>query len=430
MSSGESDRRPPEAGGGRTTPEARLTRDEVAIITSVDEAMVDVLGWRPEEMIGQPSTQFIHTEDQATAVAAWFEMRDKPGTTVLWRGRYRTAADDWQWVETENTNCLDDESHPVVHTVMRRFTPTAAGVAEELRARKQLLNRLADAVPVGIFQLERNMEKRIEITFTNDRFLDMFGPEAAATARAQFARVLPEDIAVLESALVRVLGDEAVDDVEFRYLPHDDRRRNSPRVCHLSLRPLTDDTGTVSGAIGCVSDVTESVELRRELELRAAVDGLTGCLNRQSTMDLLEATLRNVHDLGSSVAVLFIDLDRFKDVNDVHGHAAGDRVLVETADRIRQVIRSNDRFGRIGGDEFLVICPDVTTSQIAMAVAERVARALHGAIEIPGGIIEFQSSVGVAWASGPTSADSLVATADTAMYRSKRQGQGSAVLAG
>lgn len=430
MSIGDSERRPPLTDDGCSAPEAHLTRDELAIITWVDERMGDVLGWQPGDMVGQPSTLFIHTEDQATAVAAWFEMRENPGKTVQWRGRYRTAAGDWQWVETENTNCLDDPVHPVVHTVMRRFTPTAAGVAEELRARKQLLNRLADAVPVGLFQLERNMEKHVEITFTNDRFLDMFGPEAAATARAQFARVLPEDVSVLENALARVLGDEPVDHVEFRYLPPDDRRRNSPRVCHLSLRPLTDDTGAVSGAIGCVSDVTESVELRRELELRAAVDGLTGCLNRQSTMDLLDATVRNLHEAGSTVAVIFIDIDRFKDVNDVHGHAAGDRVLVEAADRIRQVIRSNDRFGRIGGDEFLVICPDVASTQMAMNVAERVARALHGAVEIPGGVIEFQSSVGVAWAAGPTTSDALVATADTAMYRSKREGLGSAVMAG
>src|SRR5487761_1809517 len=256
--------------------ETRMTRNEIAVITSVDETMTDVLGWRPEEMVGQPSTTFVHPEDQPSAVAAWFQMREAPGSIGLWRGRYRTVWGDWQWVETENTNALDNSDEPRVYTVMRRFTPERAGFAEELRSRKQLLNRLADAVPVGIFQIETKSENSADIAFTNDRFLDMFGPEAAATVQAQFARVLPEDLPVLWSALERVLDDQPVDDLEFRFRHPGDRRRASPRVCQLSLRPLTDDAGNVTGAIGCVSDVTESVELRRELELRAAVDGLTG----------------------------------------------------------------------------------------------------------------------------------------------------------
>ena len=84
-----------------------LTRDAVGIITYVDEGITDMLGWTPEQLVGQPSTKFLHPEDQPAGIAMWMEMITEPGTKGTWRGRYRAADGSWQWVETVNENHLD-----------------------------------------------------------------------------------------------------------------------------------------------------------------------------------------------------------------------------------------------------------------------------------------------------------------------------------
>ena len=407
-------------------PGCRLTRDEAAVITAVDDAIVDLLGWAPEDLVGSPSTEFIHPEDQGSAVSAWFEMVKAPGSTKRWRGRYRTADGGWRWVEAENTNHLADPAEPVVVTVMRPITVERVSMEEELRAREQLLTRLSDAIPVGLFQIDAQRR----VTFTNDRLHAILGVAAKATVDAQFAELAADDREPFAAALARVLDDELVDDLELRLsAPVEGGGGSSPRVCLVSLRALTDGTGTVTGAIGCLSDVTDRVRLRRELEIRAAIDTLTGCLNRAAVLELLDLMLDRVGPPENGLAVVFVDLDRFKDVNDRFGHATGDRFLAEVADRMRAVVRGDDRIGRIGGDEFLIVCPNVVEPSAAVDVAERVAAALDAAVRVDGHDIASRASVGVAWTDRRPSPDELIARADEAMYASKRAAAGGVVLA-
>src|SRR3954471_7527675 len=94
-----------------------MTRDNAGLITSVDPLVAEVLGWQPADLVGQPSTTFVHPEDQGSAISAWFDMLAAPGSVMTWRGRYRTRQGAWQWVDTVNTNRLDDLSDPVIATV-------------------------------------------------------------------------------------------------------------------------------------------------------------------------------------------------------------------------------------------------------------------------------------------------------------------------
>ena len=188
----------------------------------------------------------------------------------------------------------------------------------------------------------------------------------------------------------------------------------------MSLRSLADAVATITGVVGCLSDVTERVQLRRELEVMASVDKLTSCLNREASLLLLERTTGASKLPGEGSAVIFIDLDRFKLVNDRFGHAAGDRLLAETADRLRGAARSCDAVGRIGGDEFVVICPRVQSSAQAIKIAERVAEATTATVDIGNGLAELHTSVGVAWTTDALDADAFIAQADYAMYQSKR----------
>jgi diguanylate cyclase (GGDEF)-like protein len=127
---------------------------------------------------------------------------------------------------------------------------------------------------------------------------------------------------------------------------------------------------------------------------------------------------------------MFIDLDRFKSINDQHGHAAGDELLQKVARLLRDSVRENDLVGRTGGDEFLIICPDVGGSDRAMKLAARLAETLRTGVSEATGNRGCTVSIGVAWSSGVAkSADELVAAADKAMYECKRARTGQPTLA-
>ena len=150
------------------------------------------------------------------------------------------------------------------------------------------------------------------------------------------------------------------------------------------------------------------------------MDKLTSCLNRDASLQFLERTTAAAKPSGEGNALIYIDLDDFKSVNDRYGHAAGDRLLAEAAERLRDAARKGDTVGRVGGDEFIVICPRVPSSAQAIKVAERVAAATTAVVDVGTAEIELRTSVGVAWTDDALDADAFLAQADSAMYQSKR----------
>src|ERR1700722_1840944 len=412
------------AASGSERGSVRLTRDTNAVVISIGDEIVDVLGWLPEALLGHPSSEFIHPDDSASAVAAWLEMIDSPGEARTWQGRYRTVDGSWKWVECVNVNMLHDLENPVVQTTMREVAVEQVSLAEELRVRKQLFSQLSDAMPVGMFQIDRDKT----ITFANDRLYTILGYSPTATIESQFAIIVEDGRSLRNAAIDAVFDDEAVDDIELRFLRHVGDNPDNERVCAVSMRPLTDWSGDVTGAVGCVSDVTAQVDLRRQLESRANFDELTSCLSRAKILDVLTAVLASPEEILGGTAVIFVDLCGFKNVNDMFGHAAGDRVLKVAAARLKSAVRQYDQVGRFGGDEFLVVCPRVNEAKIALEVARRINMALTEPVSIAGDVAELRASVGVAWTAEVISADALIARADHAIYESKRAGSHAAAL--
>jgi diguanylate cyclase len=174
--------------------------------------------------------------------------------------------------------------------------------------------------------------------------------------------------------------------------------------------------------------VTLAIE-RKRVESRLAHqvlhDDLTGLPNRALFLDRLGQALSRLGRHSTSVAVLFLDLDRFKAVNDAFGHAAGDELLRAVAARLASVLRAGDTAARLSGDEFAVLCEDVAGERHAVGVAERVAEALRSPFAIGGDEVYARSSVGIALAvHGDEEAETLLREADAAMYRAKQRGGG------
>jgi len=161
------------------------------------------------------------------------------------------------------------------------------------------------------------------------------------------------------------------------------------------------------------------------LERQALHDPLTGLPNRLLVESRLEHALRRLDRTMASVAVFFIDLDGFKSINDTYGHAAGDSVLIEIGTRLRSVARSYDTVGRIGGDEFVIVCEDLDNTWDIDRLARRFVAASVNPIAIEGEQVVVPASVGVAiGASSATAVADLLDDADTAMYRAKSEGGG------
>jgi diguanylate cyclase (GGDEF)-like protein/PAS domain S-box-containing protein len=396
-----------------------IHKNPMSFVTAIDSATTSMLGWPAEEIIGRRSLEFIHPDDHQRAIDNWMDLITGSGSK-RYRARHLRKDGSWVWLELTNHNRLDDPTVAAIVTEMVDVSDEMA-VQEELRAQHQLLHRLAEALPLGLLQVDISRN----VVYTNDRFHQIVGVNRVATLVEQAATVIPDDQKGVSDAFDAVLDLGVDGDIEVRLQPPGGEIRHAT----MSLRALTSDAGAVTGAIVAVSDVTESSRLRAKLEDRATYDSLTRCYNRETIMSVLEALLAADTEPATQTGLIFVDLDRFKPINDDYGHAAGDELLVVTADRLRNAVRRQDLVGRIGGDEFVVLYPDVGDAVGIAKVAKRIARALNQDVSISGTKVRVQASIGVAWSSPALNdADELVAAADEAMYESKRGGAGEPVL--
>ena len=189
------------------------------------------------------------------------------------------------------------------------------------------------------------------------------------------------------------------------------------------VEPLRDEHKRVVGAVGVSLDITELKRAQQQLFDTAHRDGLTGLPNRLSLEQRLNAVLETSTMDDRRFALLYIDLDRFKTINDTLGHGVGDGVLREVASRLRETVNPRDVIARPGGDEFIILLPQIANAADAEATAQRVVRAFKTPIAVQGRELFVSASVGVAvFPDHGRGAEALVGHADAAMYRAKRLG--------
>jgi diguanylate cyclase (GGDEF)-like protein/PAS domain S-box-containing protein len=193
----------------------------------------------------------------------------------------------------------------------------------------------------------------------------------------------------------------------------------------VQVSPVRNAAGQVTHFVGIQSDVTELRTYQTQLEYRANHDALTGLLNRSALQDTLRRLVAHAKRAGERFVVLYLDLDRFKVVNDSLGHASGDQLLICVAERLTACVRESDLVARLGGDEFAVVLADTAQATSAASAAQKIIRAIEEPVTVLAQEVVTSTSIGACvFPEDGDDAESLLKNADIAMYRAKQNGRG------
>ena len=203
------------------------------------------------------------------------------------------------------------------------------------------------------------------------------------------------------------------------------RRDGSLMATGMTVNAVRGGDGQAQAYVGVFHDITTDYEEKSALRRAALYDPLTGLGNRLLLQDRLQQAMARSSRQGTHLAVVMLDLDGFKAINDQHGHAAGDRLLLAIAQRLRAAVREVDTVVRLGGDEFVVLLPDLGETEDARSLVQRLLNAASTPIEDPAGTLQVSASIGVTYfpQASPVDETALLQQADLAMYQAKHAGR-------
>lgn len=312
------------------------------------------------------------------------------------------------------------ESNDEIGDLVDLFNDLLGTVEEEnssLKTSEERFRKLTALSPVGIFQVDQKQQ----LQYVNQRWRDIHGiGDHDPSLQEWFEQVHSGDLVIVQQAWNRLICDQESIALELRLA----RRDGSHTWIHLLAGALHDRNGELLGYLGAISDISELKAAQIQMENLAFYDPLTGLANRRLFKNRLEKSVKSVLRSGTSMALMFLDMDQFKRINDTLGHDAGDILLKEVANRLNATVRENDTVSRIGGDEFTILLTDVHQTADVLIVAEKLLQALAKPIRIKGQDIVTTVSIGITMTpEDSTDVNTLMKNADLAMYRAKELGR-------
>jgi diguanylate cyclase (GGDEF)-like protein/PAS domain S-box-containing protein len=380
----------------------------------VNETLCQMLGYEAEELEKMTFAEITHPDDRAP---------DDEGVRRLLAGeidrherdkRYLRADDQEIWVQLSSRLLRDSDGNPL-HFIAQIWDITERRRLEtRIKVRDQRYQALASAVPVGLYEADTDFHCQ----FVNDRWCELSGMSREEAVGLGWAETLhPDDYDRVGEAWLKMAERGGEFNLEYRYL------QPNGRVVWVAGRAVAvrDADGHPASFLGTVTDITEHRLVEERLTRLANEDDLTGLANRRCFSDELQRHIDHCARYGWRGALLILDLDRFKSINDTLGHSAGDQLMKQVAGRLRQRLRTSDFAGRIGGDEFAVLLPEAHDGE-AETTAEAILDTFSAQETTIGDSHAATTSIGLAVISDEVTAEELMIRADIALYEAKGRG--------
>lgn len=385
--------------------------DPLGVLLYGNAATERIFGHRLEDRLGRSVLDLIDERDHQHAFESLVEITEAGGLGEPMELRVRTADGTTAWVEVFANNCCDDPEIGGVVVAIRDLTIRRDAEAAH-RESEALFRAAFDDAPIGmsIVSLDGRFER------VNESLCRLLGFTADELLAKTFQEIThPDDVVEDQRYADQMLaGARDFYAMEKRYICADGRTV----WVHLSVSIIRDEHGEPKCFVSQIQDIQDRKVAEEELREASYRDPLTSLANRRA----LEEHLQDAFGSGTAkVGVVSCDLDDLKVINDTHGHHAGDIVLSVVAARLHSAVRDDDLVARVGGDEFIIVVPDLTEER-AGALARRLTESVERPIDLTNVVVVPRISVGTALPSpDDTEPFQLLSRADRAMYKAKRQ---------
>ena len=391
----------------------------------VSPTVLPTLGWTPEELVGTMLSELIHPDD----LGATNEHRellyapDHPSQPISYLLRARTKHGEYRWMSGRATPELDDDGrllsvvsglHDVNELVIMR---------QEAERNAELVRVVLDASRDGMMRFDRDAT----VLYVNNEIARLSGRPAGEWKGHSLREMgySETDATNLESHVLQVFKEGN----SHTWLLDTDTA-DGTRFFEAIMAPVHGADGSVLEVLATSRDVTDRERSAQQLMARASHDPLTGLANRPMLQSELSRALAATRRSGRPTAVLMIDLDHFKTINDSLGHSEGDAVLIAAAKRLEASVRGGDLVARLGGDEFVIVMRDLDDPAGAMALASRINQRFRDPLTTDAAVALTTASIGVALATPGMDEGTVLREADRALYAAKDAGRDTAVLFG
>jgi diguanylate cyclase (GGDEF)-like protein/PAS domain S-box-containing protein len=391
-----------------------LVADADGRCLDVTPSLTEILGIPVEELRGHLLSNVVQSADTPMISTMWEQLRRTGRLRSTVRLHRRSGSSVWLDISGQRFSSHPSYDGPVLLIVARDVSDDV--VAQEHLAESEQRWRLAfEHSPIGAALVTAAGD----IALANASMAEMLEHRPEDLAQLSISDLThPDDRARDADKLAALLSGQAeLYTVEKRFIAAGGRVLWG----EMTAAAVHDMQGEVHEIVVQIKDVTQRREAELELANRALHDPLTGLANRFLVQQWLDGALQE--HLGRDVGVLFCDLDRFKLVNDSLGHNAGDAVLVEASARLRSAVRPEDLVGRVGGDEFVVVCERLAGDDDLLRLATRLANALDEPMIVDGHLHTVTISIGAATGRSPDTAEEVLRRADMALLRAKRLGR-------
>ncbi len=394
-----------------------VVADNAGRLKYVSPAFDRILGASVTDFRYRSAAELLHPEDLAAIQGRAGEIREAAGQGMRAELRLRHADGTWRWFEVKVTNHL--ENPKVLGIVGNLHDITERKQAEDaLQEAHERFRSAFENAPIGMAMTDLKGHI-LRANSAHGRIVGRTASELCGMSVHDVTQVADRESSKAEMARL-VASDSDGYRIENRCVHADGR----DVWVSVSVSCVRDHDGNPLYLIAQIEDVTERRALRERLAYAAIHDPLTTLPNRVLFMDRLEVALSRSTRFRRRSAVIFLDLDHFKLVNDSMGHTAGDELLQAVAQRLRATLRPGDTVARFGGDEFVVLCEEIADEAAALEVADRLSEALAPSVDLAEGEVFVTASQGVALSGGTSdSASGLLRDADTAMYMAKERGR-------